>query len=209
MATPTEIRAHQEWLGFVQPVGLVVSPPALVAAQAQVDRNIAHEQETLQALVTRRTGGRRHEARVAAGPARVLRAVPGLGTGGSRRRRRQSRSAGHARRFAPRLRRSSCRPPMRCPIRRAPGSWLLLIRAEAAGTPLDEPLRGDDASGRHRRRRASSGCCARTTSPSACCTNRTHVRLVYAPPLESTGHLTFRIADLCTTSPAGRWCPRC
>ncbi len=33
-------------------------------------------------------------------------------------------------------------------------------------------------------------------------------RLVYSPPLESTGHVTFTIADLCT-SPAGRWCPRC
>jgi hypothetical protein len=40
MAGDPEYRAHQEWIGYVQPVGLVVSPPALVAAQAHVNRNI-------------------------------------------------------------------------------------------------------------------------------------------------------------------------
>ena len=34
MANDPELLAHQEWLGYVQPVGLVVSPPALLAAQA-------------------------------------------------------------------------------------------------------------------------------------------------------------------------------
>ena len=36
-------RAHLEWLGYVQPVGLVVSPAALVAAQAFVNKNVARE----------------------------------------------------------------------------------------------------------------------------------------------------------------------
>ena len=27
-----ELRAHKEWLGLLQPVGLVVSPPALIKA---------------------------------------------------------------------------------------------------------------------------------------------------------------------------------
>jgi hypothetical protein len=31
--------SHQEWLGYVQPVGIVVSIPALVAAGASIDRN--------------------------------------------------------------------------------------------------------------------------------------------------------------------------
>jgi hypothetical protein len=31
--------SHQEWLGYVQPVGVVVSTPALVAAGASIDRN--------------------------------------------------------------------------------------------------------------------------------------------------------------------------
>src|SRR5215472_7655884 len=62
MATDPEYRAHQEWLGFLQPEGLVVSPPALCAAQAHVNRNIAPTQQVLIDLV--------QTERVAAGPDR-------------------------------------------------------------------------------------------------------------------------------------------
>ena len=34
------IFAHQEWIGFVQPVGLVVAPAVMVDAQVVPDRNI-------------------------------------------------------------------------------------------------------------------------------------------------------------------------
>ena len=51
MATDPEYRWHQEWLGFLQPEGLVVSPPALCAAQAHVNRNIAPTQHILIDLV--------------------------------------------------------------------------------------------------------------------------------------------------------------
>ncbi len=40
MAKDPELIAHLEWLGYIQPVGLVVSPPALVQAQAHINRNI-------------------------------------------------------------------------------------------------------------------------------------------------------------------------
>ncbi len=40
MAKDPELLAHLEWLGFLQPVGLVVSPFALLNAQAHVDRNV-------------------------------------------------------------------------------------------------------------------------------------------------------------------------
>lgn len=45
MPNDPEIRAHQEWLGYVQPVGLVVSTPALLAAQAYVNKNIVPEHQ--------------------------------------------------------------------------------------------------------------------------------------------------------------------
>ena len=41
------VREHQEWLGFLQPVGLVVSPTALKNAQARVARNVVTEQQIL------------------------------------------------------------------------------------------------------------------------------------------------------------------
>src|SRR5262249_15923356 len=37
--------AHQEWLGYIQPVGLVVSAPALLAAQAYINRNIVPDHQ--------------------------------------------------------------------------------------------------------------------------------------------------------------------
>jgi len=46
MPKDPELLAHQQWLGYLQPVGLVVSPPALVSAQAFVNTNIAVEHAT-------------------------------------------------------------------------------------------------------------------------------------------------------------------
>src|SRR6516164_4777254 len=45
MARDPETLSHVEWLGYVQPVGLVVSIPALLAAQAHVNRNIAPDHQ--------------------------------------------------------------------------------------------------------------------------------------------------------------------
>ena len=47
------IFAHQEWLGFVQPVGLVVSPPVMVDAQVVPDRNVSGRQRDFTALLER------------------------------------------------------------------------------------------------------------------------------------------------------------
>ena len=33
MSSDPELEAHKEWIGYLQPVGLVVSPPALQKAQ--------------------------------------------------------------------------------------------------------------------------------------------------------------------------------
>src|SRR4051812_44337246 len=47
MTQDPELRAHQEWRGYLQPVGLVVSPAALRDAQAFVNKNIVREQSIL------------------------------------------------------------------------------------------------------------------------------------------------------------------
>ena len=47
MAQDPELRAHKEWLGYLQPVGLVVSPAALRDGQANVNKNIIREQSIL------------------------------------------------------------------------------------------------------------------------------------------------------------------
>ena len=58
MASPKldpEILAHLEWLGFVRPIGLVVSAPALVRAGAILDRRDSEGQQVLRACVEERT----------------------------------------------------------------------------------------------------------------------------------------------------------
>ena len=40
------ILAHQEWLGYVQPTGLVVSIPSLIDASAFLNRNYGPEHQT-------------------------------------------------------------------------------------------------------------------------------------------------------------------
>lgn len=52
MPSDPTLRAHQEWLGYIQPVGLVVSPAALVAAGCVPDRSVSARQETLRGLLT-------------------------------------------------------------------------------------------------------------------------------------------------------------
>jgi hypothetical protein len=50
-----EVLAHLEWLGFVQPTGLVVSAPALVRAGAILDRRDAAGQDLLRAALAPET----------------------------------------------------------------------------------------------------------------------------------------------------------
>ena len=45
------ILAHQEWLGFVQPVGVLVVPTVMVDAQVVPDRNVSGRQREFQALL--------------------------------------------------------------------------------------------------------------------------------------------------------------
>src|SRR5262245_15661523 len=49
-----EIIAHRDWIGFVKPIGLVVSAPALVRAGAILDRRDAEGQRLLRDCVAER-----------------------------------------------------------------------------------------------------------------------------------------------------------
>jgi hypothetical protein len=51
MPPDPELLAHQQWLGYVQPVGLVVSPPALLQAQSHVNVNVLAEHQKLLAHI--------------------------------------------------------------------------------------------------------------------------------------------------------------
>ena len=53
----SDTQAHLDWLGFVQPHGLVVSAPALVRAGAILNRNDREGQELVRGCVEEREAG--------------------------------------------------------------------------------------------------------------------------------------------------------
>ena len=57
MAKSPEELAHIEWLGYVQPVGLVVSIPAMLEAQCYVNKNIMAEHARFLNCLARESAG--------------------------------------------------------------------------------------------------------------------------------------------------------
>jgi hypothetical protein len=69
--TPTinpELKAHQEWLGYLQPVGLVVAPAAMVDAGWVVTRSGSE-------LIERQE---RYREAIEASPAQMIAPIPNL-----------------------------------------------------------------------------------------------------------------------------------
>jgi hypothetical protein len=51
MSKDPQIELHKQWLGYLQPQGLVVAPAALVDCQAYLSQNVVAEQQRLQSLL--------------------------------------------------------------------------------------------------------------------------------------------------------------
>ena len=170
MAKDPEIRAHQEWLGYVQPVGLVVSPPALGAAQAFPNQNIVPDHDRFLNIVDadRLPGQDDPVAEIGDFPASCR--DPRLGAGGPRRYRRGRPLPESLEVPLPEYG-ETLRPTYA--VREPEPSngqqpWLLLIQVSPPAWTSTSADVGD-AAGRPARRRASSGCCARRRSRSASC----------------------------------------
>jgi len=191
MAASPELRAHQEWLGLVQPVGLVVSPPALLAAQAHVNRNIIAEQQAFHSVIeavedepvlrdfsafARHVLGWEPGDLVQELPDSLVVPLPEYG--------------------------DVLRPTYAVPDPDAPGAWLLLVQviddSDDFDTAHDEMRHGWNAAPQLRFERLLR----ETKVPIGLLVNRRGLRLVYAPSGESSGHLTFPVAAMATV--AGR-----
>lgn len=203
MAADPEIYVHKEWLGLLQPVGLVVSPLALVKSQAVVDRGRTVElQQCLQAAVsTEPFGGRVEEGTAwihdfplfteqvlgwlpedlvgAPGqeeiPVALEVALPDYG--------------------------ETLRPTYAV---RDPDSdrWLMLVQVVSTGLPLDEvdpeveKGRGWKATLEAKFERLLR----EIQIPIGLLCNGVELRLVYAPRGESSGHLTFPVQAMAEVS---------
>ncbi|MBN3992638.1 MAG: N-6 DNA methylase [Nostoc sp. NMS2] len=195
MANDPEIRLHKEWLGFLQPVGLVVSPPALSAAQAVVNRNVVELQQTLQEVARREpvSGdigkktfgiddfpaftinvlGWQPEDLVVS-PESLAIALPDYN--------------------------EVLTPTYAVPDPN--GGWMMLVQVLPDGTELDNAGAEDSKStGWHASPQSKFERLLKETKVyiGLLC-NNTELRLVYAPLGESSGHLTFPVQAMCEVS---------
>ena len=215
-APGSDTRAHLEWLGFIQPNGLVVSAPALVKAGAILNRQDAEGQSRLKGCLHER------ELDPARGPEPCLPdfrafAAAVLGWGFSSRGYAGTEEApipgklevplpdyGETLRpdFAVRERDPrSGEPP-----------WQLLVQVLDAGQDFDAPAtsgagagagpRRFDASPQGRAERLLRGAGVPAGVPAGLLFNGVALRLVSAPRGESSGWMDFRVADMRST--AGR-----
>lgn len=191
MAREPELQDHLDWLGYVQPVGLVVSAPALLAAQAYVRRDIGPIQERFRELVT--------DAGTITDLPRLLRDVFGwkstdlLG----------SKGAGPVPDSLEAVLTDygeTLRPTYAVPDPRNADSWLMLIGEHPIGTDLDA-LPDSDSKHFHASPQARFERLLRATGvPTGLLGNGAELRLVYAPHLESSGYAAFKARDMAEVS---------
>ncbi|AVH68333.1 Eco57I restriction-modification methylase domain-containing protein [Nostoc sp. 'Peltigera membranacea cyanobiont' N6] len=195
MANDPEIRLHKEWLGFLQPVGLVVSPPALSAAQAVVNRNVVELQQTLATVARRETlsgdidketfgiddfpaftinvlGWQPEDLVVS--PEELAIALPDYN--------------------------EVLTPTYAVPDPN--GGWMMLIQVLPDGTELDNAGAEESKStGWHASPQSKFERLLKETKVyTGLLCNGTELRLVYAPLGESSGHLTFPVQAMCEVS---------
>jgi len=203
-------RAHLEWLGFIQPQGLVVSAPALAKAGAILNRQDAEGQSRLAGCI------RERELDPARGPEPCLpdfREFAGavLGWGLSPKGYAGTDESpipaelevplpdyGETLRpdFAVRERNPRDGDP----------PWQLLVQVLDAGQDLDAPARSGGGGAGPRLEASPHGRAERllrgTGVPAGLLFNGTALRLISAPRGESSGWMDFRVADMSRT--AGR-----
>jgi hypothetical protein len=196
------LRRHREWLGYLQPVGLVVSPAALCAAEAFVDEHAAAEHQKFLAHVTDGLAVGREPAPAVLDLPALLCEVFGWQAGDL-----VPADDPRARDLTVALTEyhDTLRPTFAVP---APGAadgspaWLLLIETLPVGTPLDEARPGGERAWQATPQARFERLLRETQVPIGLLANGTHLRLVYAPRGESAGHVTFPVEHM--TGVAGR-----
>lgn len=196
-----EVRNHQEWLGYVQPEGLVVSIPALLEAGAYINRNFAPQHKRfLEALPVDAGGVSIPEIRefptfaktvfewseqdlyggpgAAEVPASLEAALPDYGE--------TLRPTYALREFQP--------TPER--------HWIMLIQVLPGITEFDKVKTDDSRHWQASPQARFERLLRHTKVPIGLLVNQRQIRLVYVPEKELSGHITFNLADMVTV--AGR-----
>lgn len=193
-------RTHKEWLGYLQPVGLVVVPRSLWNAGAQVDKNLAEPLEALrEALETWPLDAKREEGEP------YIRHWPTFARkvlGWEPQNFQGDPLPSHLSLHLPEYQ-ETLRPDWVVPEPHGEGT-LMLIQQLPTGTPLDKPLpvegRQWEATPQERFERLLRA--VDPPVPLGLLINGFEIRLVYAPKGETSGYLTFPVKAM--TEPAGR-----
>ncbi len=182
MSSDPELEAHKEWIGYLQPVGLVVSPPALQKAQVVVSRNVIPEQDRLVGLTV--DFG---EDEIAAIPT-----FRDLAEKVLRWRGRDLVEPPEGLEVTLSAYQDTLRPSLAVPDPENPGKWLALVQVLPIGGDMDksDPAHeGWRASAQERLERLLR----ELDIPIGLLFNGLGLRLVHAPKGETSGHLTFPI----------------
>ena len=191
------IFAHQEWIGFVQPLGLVVAPTVMVDAQVAPDRNVSGRQRDFRELLEEEGSGITARWR-ALNLRQLFLDYLGWEDGDLVD---ATLHQGKLEIALPELQ-AVLSPTWAVPAAdNANGEWMMLVRVEETDVDLDKPPDGED--GWNATRHARFERLLRETGiPIGLLSNGACLRLIYAPKGESSGHITFDFSQM--ASPAGR-----
>jgi len=196
-----ELRAHKDWLGLLQPVGLVVSPPALVKAQAVPSQNVAELQQQLLSVVEHPPGSESvtDEPALSNLPA-FFQTVLGWSLDDIAGASGGPPLPEGLELVLPDFN-ETLRPTYVAVDSMGDGRPLMLIQAVTRDTELDKTPGDDGCTGWFVSPHAKLERLLREVQiPAGLLCNGDAVRLVYAPSGESSGHLTFPVAAMCEVS---------
>ena len=196
-----ELRAHKDWLGLLQPVGLVVSPPALVKAQAVPSQNVAELQQQLLSVVEHPPGSESvtDEPALTNLPA-FFQTVLGWSLDDVAGASGGPPLPEGLELVLPDFN-ETLRPTFVAVDSMGDGRPLMLVQAVARDTELDKTPGDDGRTGWFASPHAKLERLLREVKvPAGLLCNGDAVRLVYAPGGESSGHLTFPVAAMCEVS---------
>ena len=190
------IFAHQEWIGFVQPVGLVVAPTVMVDAQVVPDRNISGRQRDFcELLEEEEEDGATARWRAPDLRKLFLEYLDWM--------EEDLEDAGAYEKLVISLPELEVvlSPTWAVPPEDSDDEWMMLIQVEERSANFDKPP--DDANTWNATRHARFERLLRDTGiPIGLLCNEERIRLVYAPGGESSGHITFEFSEMAL--PAGR-----
>lgn len=189
MADEQLLEAHREWLGYVQPVGLLVAAPALVARGIHPDKNIAPLQARLAEAVAVDSDDRPFVADLPVFAQGFLGWQSGDLAGAEGGSALPETLGANLIEYG-----ESLQPTYAIPQAGSSATgWQMLVRVEAAGTDLDRDIEDDGrrwvASPHARFERLLRD----TGVPVGLLFNGYAFRLVYAPKGETSGFATFNL----------------